>query len=61
MPKYEVHFEQYVTGKRMGVSIIEADNEGEAKDTYWGGDITYYSTDLDCNDVWFNEVEELSV
>ena len=61
MPKYEVHFEQYVQGKRMGVSVIEANNEAEAKDNYWDGDIEYYRTDLDVNDIWFDDVKELDV
>lgn len=61
MPKYEVYFEQYVQGKRMGVSVIEADNEAEAKGNYWDGDIKYYGTDLVVNDTWFADVKELDV
>lgn len=61
MPKYEVYFEQYVQGKRRGVSVIEADNEAEAKGNYWDGDIKYYGTDLVVNDTWFADVKELDV
>lgn len=61
MPKYEIYFQQYVQGNRKGVSVIEANNEAEAKDNYWDGDIEYYRTDLDVNDIWFEDVIKLDV
>ncbi len=61
MPKYEIYFQQYVQRKRMGVSVIEANNEAEAKDNYWDGDIEYYGIDLDVNDTWIDDVKELYV
>ena len=45
----------------MGVSVIEANNEAEAKDNYWDGDIEYYGIDLDVNDTWIDDVKELYV
>ena len=61
MPKYEIYFQQYVQGTRTGVSVIEANNEAEAKDNYLDGDIEYYKTELDVTDIWFDDVKELDV
>lgn len=60
MPKYEVHFETYVSGKQQGISVIEAENEQDAKNRYYDGDIDYFEPDLDCTDDWVVLVEELS-